>query len=115
MSGSNYAGRLGRIDRRFAEKLEAEGEGAGDVLQRFLGGLDLEDLRRLEEHPPQDARAVELQARFLQLWNQWGHDPAERRRRAENRARLIPLLRTLSPDEYEIVKRNPARLVDLAT
>jgi hypothetical protein len=58
---------------------------------------------------------VELQARFRELWNRWGHDPAERRRRAEVRAQLRPLLSTLSVEEFEEIRRDPARLAVIST
>jgi hypothetical protein len=70
----------------------------------------VEDLERLKAQREGDDRARDLRERLAALLAlKWG-DSEERRRRAERRAKLLPLLRSLTPEQCARIARDPACL-----
>jgi hypothetical protein len=78
----------------------------------FLSALSDEDFARVKINAPGDRRANRLRAQYDRLYEAAGRDPEEKRRRAEVRARLAPILENLSEEEYQRLRAEPARLAE---
>jgi hypothetical protein len=103
-------GRLQRIGRELAARINGQGVSVRGKPREFLIALSDEDYARVTINTPGDRRANRLRAQFERLWEAAGRDPAERRRRAEVEARLAPILADLSEDEWQEVRADPSSL-----